>query len=103
MPKLWNKSGIPHAFLKGSILAHSIYPAGCRISSDIDILLRAEDLTACGHVLKELGFIQGFYDENERIVVPATRREILNHRMNYGEVVPYRKAVQEPGDQPNRN
>ncbi|GGI46479.1 hypothetical protein GCM10008018_17300 [Paenibacillus marchantiophytorum] len=92
-----NMSGIPHAFLKGSILAHSIYPIGCRISSDIDILLRASDLTACGNVMKELGFIQGFYDENERVVVPATRREILNHRMNYGEVVPYRKAIQEPG------
>ncbi|MEW9700452.1 nucleotidyltransferase family protein [Paenibacillus sp. SI8] len=92
-----NASGIPHAFLKGSILAHSIYPIGCRISSDIDILLRANDLTACGNVLKELGFIQGFYDENERVVIPATRREILNHRMNYGEVVPYRKAVDEPG------
>lgn len=92
-----NESGIPHAFLKGSILAHSIYPKGCRISSDIDILLRAGDLTECGKVLKDLGFIQGFYDENERVVVPATRREILNHRMNYGEVVPYRKAVDEPG------
>jgi hypothetical protein len=91
------KSGIPHAFLKGSILAHSIYPIGCRISSDIDILLRAQDLTACGNVMKELGLIQGFHDENENVVIPATRREILTSRMNYGEVVPYRKVVNEPG------
>jgi hypothetical protein len=90
-------SGIPHAFLKGSILAHSIYPIGCRISSDIDILLRAQDLTECGNVLKELGFIQGFHDENANVVIPATRREILTSRMNYGEVVPYRKVVNEPG------
>ncbi|MCD1258651.1 nucleotidyltransferase family protein [Paenibacillus athensensis] len=92
-----NESGIPHAFLKGSILAHSVYPIGCRISSDIDILLRASDLTACGKVLKDLGFIQGFHDENTNEVIPATRREILNHRMNYGEVVPYRKTINEPG------
>ncbi|NEW06266.1 nucleotidyltransferase family protein [Paenibacillus sp. SYP-B3998] len=92
-----NESGIPHAFLKGSILANSVYPLGCRISSDIDILLNAGDLTACGNVLKELGFIQGFHDENENVVIPATRREILNYRMNYGEVVPYRKVVNQPG------
>ncbi|UJF34498.1 nucleotidyltransferase family protein [Paenibacillus hexagrammi] len=91
------EGGIPHAFLKGSILANSIYPIGCRISSDIDILLRAEDLTRCGNILKGLGFIQGFHDENENVVVPATRREILNYRMNYGEVVPYRKVANEPG------
>ncbi|MEW9699664.1 nucleotidyltransferase family protein [Paenibacillus sp. SI8] len=90
-------SGIPHTFLKGSILANSIYPIGCRISSDIDLLLRSEDLTACGKVLKDLDFIQGFHDENENTVIPATRREILNYRMNYGEVVPYRKITQEPG------
>ncbi|SDD05771.1 Uncharacterised nucleotidyltransferase [Paenibacillus sp. UNCCL117] len=92
-----NDSGIPHAFLKGSILANSTYPAGCRISSDIDILLNAGDLTACGDVFRELGFIQGFHDENENVVVPATRRELVNYRMNYGEVVPFRKVVDEPG------
>lgn len=95
--KAMKDSSIPHAFLKGSILANSIYPLGCRISSDIDILLRATDLTACGSVLKELGFIQGFHDENENAVIPASRREILNYRMNYGEVVPYRKVVSQPG------
>ncbi|HEY0828909.1 MAG TPA: nucleotidyltransferase family protein, partial [Bacilli bacterium] len=92
-----NESGIPHAFLKGSILAHSIYPIGCRISSDIDILLNANDLTECGKVFKELGFVQGFHDENENVVIPATRRELINYRMNYGEVVPFRKVVDEPG------
>lgn len=95
--KAMNESGIPHAFLKGSILAHSIYPSGCRISSDIDILLNGDDLTATSNVFKELGFIQGFHDENENVVVPATRRELVNYRMNYGEVVPFRKVVDEPG------
>ncbi|GIQ71272.1 hypothetical protein DUZ99_13040 [Xylanibacillus composti] len=95
--KAMKESGIPHAFLKGSILAHSIYPAGCRISSDIDILLNGDDLTACSNVFKELGFIQGFHDENQNIVVPATRRELINYRMNYGEVVPFRKVVDDPG------
>ncbi|MDP5274596.1 nucleotidyltransferase family protein [Chengkuizengella axinellae] len=95
--EVMKESGIPHAFLKGSILANSIYPMGCRISSDIDILLRAEDLTSCGKVLKDLGFIQGFYDENTKVIKPASRREILNYRMNYGEIVPYQKAVDEPG------
>lgn len=92
-----NESGLPYAFLKGSILANAVYPPGCRISSDIDILLRGEDLTACGNVLKSLDFIQGNYDENNKTVIPASRREIINHRLNYGEVVPYRKAISEPG------
>ena len=92
-----NRSEIPHAFLKGAILAHSIYPLGCRISSDIDVLLNGDDLTKCGTIFKEIGFVQGFHDENENVVVPATRRELVNYRMNYGEVVPFRQVVDEPG------
>ena len=88
---------IPHAFLKGSILANSIYPSGCRISSDIDILLRTEDLTACGDVLRAMGFVQGDYDDNTKQIKPASRREIINYRVNYGEVKPYLRTTNEPG------
>lgn len=97
LAKAMNESGIPHAFLKGSILANSIYPPGCRISSDIDILLNAHHLTECSNVFKQLGFVQGFHDENRNEVIPATRKELINYRMNFGEVVPFRKVVDEPG------
>ncbi|XID90680.1 nucleotidyltransferase family protein [Paenibacillaceae bacterium WGS1546] len=97
LAKAMNESGIPHAFLKGAILANSVYPEGCRISSDIDILLNAGHLTECSNIFKSLGFIQGFHDENKNEVIPATRKELINYRMNFGEVVPFRKVIDEPG------
>ncbi|MFM9327766.1 nucleotidyltransferase family protein [Paenibacillus mesotrionivorans] len=90
-------NGLPHAFLKGSILAHSIYAPGCRVSNDIDLLVNSDDLTQCGNILKELGFIQGFFDRTRNEIRSATRKEILNYRMNYGEIVPFLKKTDEPG------
>lgn len=97
MSKHLQESKIPHAFLKGSILANSIYPLGCRISSDVDILLNTSDLTACGKILKGIGYIQGFYDRTNDSIRPADRKEIIQYRMNYGEIVPFLKKIDEPG------
>jgi len=85
------KSGVPHAFLKGAVLVNSIYPVGCRISNDIDILVNTDDLTKLNQVLTGIGYIQGDYQKADHSIRPATRVEIMNHRMNYGETYPYCK------------
>ena len=93
----FNKKGIRYAFLKGSVLAVSTYPLGCRASNDIDLLVNSSDLTACSEALQELGLVQGFYSIDKNKIVPATRREIINHRINYGEIVPFLKQINDPG------
>jgi len=90
-----NQCDINYAFLKGSFLSSVIYPLGCRMSNDVDILVDSKDLSRCSDLLKRLGFTQGFIFTGT--IVEATRKEIVNQRLNYGEVVPFHKYVGEPG------
>lgn len=92
-----NLQKIRYAFLKGSVLTTTVYPLGCRTSNDIDILVHPSDLTECSQVLKKMGFIQGFFHFHQQRIIPATRTEIINHRMNFGELVPFHKWVNEHG------
>jgi hypothetical protein len=79
-----------YAFLKGSYLTSTLYPEGLRTSNDFDILINQKDITECSEILKNNGFIQGYY--KQRIgIVPATRQEIITARMNRGETVPFLK------------
>ena len=77
-----------YAFLKGAFLIPALYTRGQRISNDIDILINADDVCKIQHILMENEFVQGHCDENGNIV-PATRREIIEAKMNYGETVPF--------------
>jgi hypothetical protein len=95
--QLFQEGGLPHAFLKGSFLAQSIFPLGCRISNDIDVLVEGVNLTRCSNILKDASFIQGSYDRYTKKVTPASREMVLNNRMNYGEVVPYILKSEYPG------
>lgn len=92
-----SKGGVKHALLKGALLVSTFYPPGCRMSNDVDVLVAPDDLTACNNILREKDFIQGFYNKAEGVIKPATRAEILNRRMNFGEVVAYSKLVDHPG------
>jgi hypothetical protein len=87
------KSGVRHAFLKGSVLTGRLYMPGERDSNDIDILCGQADLTAVDRVLQDLGYVQGLYRNNG--IVPFSRAEIVKRRMNRGETAPY---VVETGD-----
>jgi len=91
------EAGVPHAFLKGSVLASTLYPSGGRVSNDIDILLNQSDITRVGKILEVLGFQQGEYDVKNNKVVKLDRKEIIFRRMNWGEIVPYIKVLNEPG------
>lgn len=92
-----NKKDIPHAFLKGAILSNSIYPEGCRISNDVDLLISEDHLKQATHALNDLEFIQGTYDILTNSIIPATRKEILHCRLNFGELMSFIRIVDEPG------
>jgi hypothetical protein len=81
-----------YALLKGAFLTSKLYPIGLRVSNDIDILVHQDDVSSCQQLLKDGGFIQGFYHENIGII-PATRQEILHSRLNFGETIEWNKIL----------
>ena len=89
---------IEHVFLKGSIFSNvdifKIYEDGERSSNDIDILVKPNGIGKVSNVLKDLGYIQGVYDEENHRIIPYSRQEIINRRMNRGEVAPFLKLTE---------
>lgn len=113
---------IGYAFLKGSVLsnanlrmselaftcfAHSsvslakyesyrndvFYKAGERVSNDVDLLVRPADVGAVSAILKDMGFVQGYYDFFKGRIVGLDRAEIVSRRMNRGETAPFLKKT----------
>lgn len=81
-----------YALLKGAFLSTIVYDFGLRNSNDIDIFIESKDVSKVQDLLIDNGFIQGRLDENNNIV-PATRKEIVLSKMNFGETVPLLKLV----------
>lgn len=82
-----------YAMLKGAVLC-GFYPSGYRTSNDIDLLVRAKDVTAIGNTLSSAGFRQGNIKNGE--FIPASRKEIIESKMMRGETVPYILEVNLP-------
>ena len=74
----------------------AFYGEGERISNDIDILVEQKDISVISEVLKNMGFVQGYYDFREGKIVPLPRAEILSRRMNRGETAPFVLATENP-------
>lgn len=91
------QSQIEYAFLKGTVISSMLYSVGERASSDIDILINANDITELGNVLKKLGYVQGWYNTGKEAIEEASRENIVMNRLMYGEIVPYVKKVNKPG------
>ena len=79
-----------YSLLKGSFLSTNIYKSGQRISNDFDILIDPKDISSLQNILISNGFIQGSISSSKEII-PATRREIIESRMNFGETIPFVK------------
>ena len=91
------KTKLKYAFLKGTITSSMLYEEGERSSSDIDILINAEDITQLGRTLKSLGYVQGWYNVGEDRIIEASRDNVIKNRLLYGEIVPYVKKIDIPG------
>ena len=72
------------------------YGEGERVSNDIDLLVEQKDISAISEVLKNMGFVQGYYDFRENKIVALPRTEILSRRMNRGETAPFVVATDHP-------
>ncbi len=92
LSNIFKDADFSYAFLKGSFLTTKLYESGCRTSNDIDILINEKDITNCQNILLNAGFIQGEFKPGTGII-PATRREVIMSRMNFGETIPFIKII----------
>lgn len=93
LTKILREKEEKYALLKGAYLCGA-YPPGYRISNDVDILVRPEDVSEIGDALILAGFVQGYIQNGE--FRKATRREIIESKMMRGETVPYILEVNLP-------
>ena len=82
-----------YSLLKGAFLSTNLYEPGQRVSNDFDILISSENISKLQKLLTDSGFIQGRVNSSNEIV-PATRKEILESRLNYGQTVSFAKIVE---------
>jgi len=81
---------VDYALLKGAYLTPFLYKNGHRTSNDIDILVNSVDVSKTQELLLQNGFLQGYLSSKSEII-PSSRREIIEAKMNFGETVPFLK------------
>ena len=77
-------------FLKGAYLTY-LYPAGCRTSNDVDLLVNSADVSRIERILLNNGFTQGSVSGGK--IIRADRKEIIESKMSRGETVPFVKEI----------
>lgn len=77
-----SKADIKFIVLKGFAVMNIFYDSYWnRIYNDIDILINANDITKAEEVLEGIGYIQGKFDEQNKMIVKSSRKEILYQRL----------------------
>ena len=87
--KEFEKENVLFACLKGLIYELEIYDMGARRSNDCDILVWENDLEKIDEILRKRGFIQSA----DAGLTEASRRSKLIQRMNYHDLIPYFRQV----------
>ncbi len=79
--------------LKGNLLASKVYPSiEARIFNDLDLIIKLDDVLPVTKALENIGFIQGFYDEEKQVVVEATRKAKVLTQMVSHELQEFQKV-----------
>lgn len=89
--KILMDSGVRFAALKGAFFGVCMYNMGDRRSNDIDLLVFEDDLEKLDTELRKVGFIQSNMSEGP--IQEATKKEKLIQRMNYHDLVPYLRKL----------
>jgi hypothetical protein len=91
----FSESNIKHVFLKGSVLASTIYPIGTRGSNDIDLLVPKEEIENAKKALYELSFVQGKYNYKNDTIEEFDDYTIEKSIKDRGETAPFIKIINE--------
>lgn len=84
---------IRYCGLKGLVFCADFYTLGDRRSNDVDIMVHEDDLGELDDVLRSLGYIQSFRQNGK--MEEASRQVKLMQRMNYHDLVPYVKELED--------
>lgn len=85
---IFEKAEFPYAVIKGAALSQTVYhDPFVRISGDIDILVRRQDLDYWKDVFAKNGFVQGRVTNSG--IKPFTRQEILFQTLLTHQTAPY--------------
>lgn len=80
--------------VKGAMFIPMIYgKTGTRYVSDLDFLIRYDDLERLGACLKELGYIQGSYNPELQVLEPISRIKELKWKVGMSNLYPYRRLT----------
>lgn len=83
-------AGIRPMARKGQYLSRVLYPEpGLRPMSDLDLMVRPEDVEPISAMLGELGYAQGRVAPNLRTMRPLSRRDQVFWRMNASSQPPF--------------
>ena len=85
-----NKLVVP--ILKGNLLASIVYPAiETRIFNDLDLIVKLDDIAAVTKALENIGFLQGHYDEENNVIIEASRKEKILQQVASHELQEFQK------------
>lgn len=87
----FQKENLRYAGLKGLIFNIDNYEMGIRRSNDVDLLVSESELLKLDEVLRKFGYIQSFLPEDK--LIEASKKQKLIQRMNYHDLVPYVKEI----------
>lgn len=90
--KEFEKNRLIVPILKGNLLASLVYPAiETRIFNDLDLIVKLDDIDAVTKALENIGFLQGHYDEDNNVIIEATRKEKLLQQVASHELQEFQK------------
>lgn len=89
-----DQGGIAYALMKGTAVVCMGYPdPGMRTFNDNDLLIERTRLGDVGSLLKERGYVQGWWDAKSKTVRRAPRSQVLLHSVTSHETFPYTKPT----------
>lgn len=91
------KQGV-HIFpTKGGYLIPNLYKdLGIRSVNDVDSLVRKEDIEKLRNVMNSMGYIEGEYDRETKVVRPVIRQKQIMWATKLSNLFPFQKASDSP-------
>lgn len=91
------KQGIYFFPTKGGYLIPNLYKEyGIRSVNDIDSLVRTEDIGKLRKILNEMGYIEGEYDRQEKVIKPVIRQKQIMWVQKLSNLFPFQKLSDSP-------
>lgn len=90
--KMLNNENVLCAPLKGAYLIENVFKdTGIRTINDMDCMIKKEDIKKIREIMNSMGYIQGDYDEKNKIILPMSREKDILWKTKMSNLYPFRK------------